>query len=238
MSNALPKWTDERTAQLTALAGSGTVSQATVASAATALETTPRSVASKLRKLGYDVATVSADTVKTFTDSEAEALVALVTSNSGSFTYGELAAQFAGGKFTARQVQGKILSLELTSHVKETPKVVEAKKYSEEEEAKFVKLVNKGVSLEVLAEKMGRDLNSVRGKALSLLRAGSITAIPKQEHVKAPEVDALEALGDVSGLTVDAIAEKIGKTPRGVKTMLTRRGLNAADYKAKTEKAE
>ena len=31
-------------------------------------------------------------------------------------------------------------------------------------------------------------------------------------------------------MTVEAIAEEIGKTTRGVKTMLTRRGLTAADY--------
>jgi hypothetical protein len=43
----------------------------------------------------------------------------------------------------------------------------------------------------------------------------------------------------VDGMTVDAIAESIGKTARGVKTMLTRRGLTAADYDgaAKKEKA-
>ena len=31
-------------------------------------------------------------------------------------------------------------------------------------------------------------------------------------------------------MTVEAIAESIGKTARGVKTMLTRRSLTAADY--------
>jgi hypothetical protein len=40
-------------------------------------------------------------------------------------------------------------------------------------------------------------------------------------------------------MSVAQIAEKIGKTERGVKTMLTRRGLKAADYDgaAKKEKA-
>ena len=40
-------------------------------------------------------------------------------------------------------------------------------------------------------------------------------------------------------MTVEAIAETIGKTARGVKTMLTRRGLVASDYDgaAKKEKA-
>ena len=37
-------------------------------------------------------------------------------------------------------------------------------------------------------------------------------------------------------MTVEEIAEAIGKTARGVKTMLTRRGLVAKDY-AKKEKA-
>jgi len=31
-------------------------------------------------------------------------------------------------------------------------------------------------------------------------------------------------------MTVEQIAEAIGKTPRGVKTMLTRRGVSASDY--------
>jgi hypothetical protein len=41
-------------------------------------------------------------------------------------------------------------------------------------------------------------------------------------------------------MTVVEIAEAIQKTPRGVKTMLTRRGLAASDYDgaAKREKAE
>ena len=46
-------------------------------------------------------------------------------------------------------------------------------------------------------------------------------------------------LGDISEMTVDSIAEAIGKTARGVKTMLTRRGLVASDYDgaAKKDKA-
>ena len=44
------------------------------------------------------------------------------------------------------------------------------------------------------------------------------------------KVDALTELGDLSGMSVSDIADEIGKTQRGVKTMLTRRGLTAADY--------
>ena len=53
---ALPKWTDERTSALESFVGDESpVSQATVANAAEELETSVRSVSSKLRKMGYDV---------------------------------------------------------------------------------------------------------------------------------------------------------------------------------------
>ena len=59
---ALPKWTDERTAQLTAFVGSESpVSQDTVAEAAEELETSTRSISSKLRKMGYEVELASSD---------------------------------------------------------------------------------------------------------------------------------------------------------------------------------
>ena len=39
-------------------------------------------------------------------------------------------------------------------------------------------------------------------------------------------------------MTVEAIAEEIGKTPRGVKTMLTRRGISAVDYDGASKAAK
>lgn len=230
----LPKWTEERTATLEQMAGTGTVSQDTVAKMAEVLETSTRSVSSKLRKLGYDVAPVATVAVKTFSDEETEALAAFVEANSGNMTYGEIAEAFAGGKFNSRQVQGKILSLELSSHVKATPKVAAEKKFTDDEEARLVKYANKGLFLEEIAEKLGKGLNSVRGKALALLRAEQITSIPKQRDKKPEPTDPFEGL-DVQNMTVTEIAETTGKTPRGVKTMLTRRGIDAADYKAKVK---
>ena len=52
---ALPKWTDERTQQLVSFVGdTSPISQAMVADAAEDLETSTRSVSSKLRKMGRD----------------------------------------------------------------------------------------------------------------------------------------------------------------------------------------
>ena len=101
-------------------------------------------------------------------------------------------------------------------------------------------MVQDGAFVEAIADALDRSVNSVRGKALSLLRSGDIDAIPRQETTKGTSKDdPLADLTDIGGMTVEAIAEAIGKTARGVKTMLTRRGLSAADYDgaAKKEKA-
>jgi hypothetical protein len=233
-----PKWTEERTAQLVDSIGDETpVSRSTVAELAETLATSTRSISSKLRKLGYDVELASA-TPRAFSDEVTEALRDFVANNSGNYTYAEIAENFPGD-YTAKAIQGKILSMELTSHVKEAPKVEHAKSYSADEEALVLKLIGEGKFVEEIADAVGKTVQSVRGKALSLQRAGQIDAMPKQRDVKGPAADPLDTLGDVSALSVAQIAEQIGKTERGVKTMLTRRGLKAVDYDgaAKKEKA-
>ena len=234
---ALPKWTDERTQQLTDFVGSESpVSQATVANAADELETSVRSVSSKLRKMGFDVELASASQSKAFSDEQESTLSNFVQDNSGSYTYAEIAENFEGGHFSAKSIQGKILSMQLTEHVKPAPKVETVKSYNEDEEVTFVNMVNDGAYIEQIAESLGRSVNSIRGKALSLLRAGEINAIPKQEHVTGnSKADPLADM-DISDMSVEDIADEIGKTVRGVKTMLTRRGLQCADYNGAARK--
>jgi hypothetical protein len=238
---AVPKWNDERTAALTTFVGDESpVSQATVAGAAENLETSARSVSSKLRKMGYEVELASTSSSKAFTAEQESTLATFVNDNSGNYTYAEISQYFENGTFTAKQIQGKILSMELTSHVKPAPVRETVKTYTDEEETQFIELVQKGSYVEDIAEAMGRSVNSVRGKALSLLRAGSIDAIPVQATTKgSAKVDPLAEIDDTSTLTVEEIATTIGKTVRGVKTMLTRRGLIASDYDgaARKEKA-
>ena len=155
--------------------------------------------------------------------------------NSGEYTYAEIADQFEDGEFSAKQIQGKILSLEMTDHVKPAPKKVAEKKYSEEEEATFVSMARAGKFLEEIAEVLEKTVQSVRGKALSLTRTGQLESIPAQRDRAPEKVDFFEDLGadKIAELTVAELSEQSGKTPRGVRTILTRRGYDAADYKAK-----
>ena len=238
---ALPKWTDERTEQLVSFVGdTSPISQAMVAEAAEDLETSTRSVSSKLRKMGYDVELASSVSNRTFTDEQEATLQAFVTDNSGQYTYADIASSFEGGHFSAKSIQGKILSMELTSHVKPAEKPESVRTYSPEEEATFTQMVNDGSFVEEIAEALGKSVNSIRGKALSLLRSGDINAIPKQKETKgSSKADPLAEVNDIESMNVEDIADEIGKTVRGVKTMLTRRGLTCADNDgaARKEKA-
>lgn len=235
------KWNDETVATLLGIVnGESPVSPATVEKAAAALEVSSRSVASKLRQLDVEVASMAKEKVATFNVEQGTALAEFVTANAGKFTYKEIAEQFPG-EFSAKQIQGKLLALELTDKVKPTEKVEVARTYSPEQEATFVKMANAGKFIEEIAIALGKEVASVRGKALSLTRAGQISEIPKQKQSHAKDVvDAVGALGDaIKGMTVAAIATAVDKTERGVRTLLTRRGLTVADYdgKAKQEKA-
>lgn len=223
-------WNDQTEAQLLALVDGVTpVSQERVAEIAAELGTTARSIGAKLRKMevAVDKATPRAST---WAPEEEAQLRSFVEGNSGAMTYAEIAAAFNGGKYTSKQIQGKLLNMELFTHVKPTVKPATVRLYSEAEEARFVELVNGGASIEVLVAEFNRPVASIRGKALSLTRSGHIEKMPHQEVKTAKEaVDALAGL-DIASMTVEAIAEKTGKTVRGIKSTLSRRGLKAADY--------
>lgn len=237
------KWSDEIVAKLVSLTNSeNPVTPATVASIATALEVSERSVASKLRQLDMPVASLAKEKVAAFTADEGAALKDFVNANAHNLTYKEIAEQFSSAKFSAKQVQGKILALELTGSVKATEKVEAVRTYTDAEEATFVSMVNSGSFIEDIATALNKTVASVRGKALSLTRQEKIKAIPAQKESHAKDsVDPVTALGTaIATMTVEAIAKATEKTERGIKTLLTRRGIKVADYDgaAKAEKVK
>ncbi len=240
---ATKNWSDEAVATLLGTVGNvSPVTAELVQAAADALGKSTRSIASKLRSLDREVASLAVAKPPAFTQDEGDQLARFVQTNSGNYTYAEIAEKFMGGKFRAKQIQGKLLALELTGAVKPAEKVEAVSKYNATEEVKFVEMVNAGAFIEDIATAMGKEINSVRGKALSLQRKGQIAKMPAQRtsHAKT-QVDPLESLGDkVAKMTVAEIAEATDKTTRGIKTMLTRRGVACADYDgvAKKEKAE
>ena len=240
MSESTKKWNDAAVATLLNTVGQDRpVSVASVTAASEALELSARSVASKLRQLGIEVASMAKEKVATFSADQSVALAAFVNANPGAFTYKEIADQFPG-EFTAKQIQGKLLALELTGSVKPTEKIETARTYTEAEEATFISMAKQGKFIEEIAAALNKSAASVRGKALSLTRSNAIDKIPAQQVSLAKEaVDAVAALGDgISSMTVAAIAAAVDKTERGVRTLLTRRGIKVADYDGASKKAK
>ena len=234
-------WSDEAVDQLMSIVGNQSpVSVEAVERAAEALGKTTRSIASKLRQLDREVASLAKEKTSAFTADEGADLAEFVQANAGNLTYKEIAENFAGGKFSAKQIQGKLLALELTGSVKPAEKVEVARTYTEAEEAKFVSMAQSGRFIEEIAEALGKSVASVRGKALSLTRKGQIDKIPAQRESHAKEsVDPVSALGDkIHGMTVAEIAAAVDKTERGLRTLLTRRGIKVADYDGAAKKAK
>jgi len=241
MTEKTKKWSDEAVAQLTNMVGNQSpVSVDTVEHAAETLGFTTRSVASKLRQLDFDVASMAKEKISAFTADEGVELAEFVQNNSGTFTYKEIAEQFVGGKFSAKQIQGKLLALELTGSVKPAEKVEVARTYSDAEEAKFIAMAESGSFIEDIATALNKSVASVRGKALSLTRKGQIAKIPAQRVSHAKEtVDPVTALGSaIASMTVTDIAKAVDKTERGLRTLLTRRGIKVADYDGAAKKAK
>jgi hypothetical protein len=245
MSNTLPKWNEDREATLVSAVGKESpVSAVTVEAAATKLETTAKSVAAKLRKMGHKVESMAKVVTKSYSEAEEAELKSFLEANPEGYTYAEIAAAVLSGSKSTKQIQGKILSMELTKLVKPTPKVEREKVYSDAEEAKLFKMLTSGkdMFIEDIADTMGKAVNSIRGKILSITRteAGKNIKIPKQRVYKSKDtVDPIAALGDdVANMTVAEIAEAIDKTERGVKTMLTHRGISCKGHDGAKKQAK
>jgi len=239
MSTTKINWNEQVTQQLVSLAGESPVSQATVAALAEQLGTTPRSIGAKLRKLGYEVDKAVAKSSAWSAEQES-ALSEFVRANANAMTYAEIAATFQNGEFSSKQVQGKLLNMELFHLVKRTEKQAAPRTYTPEEEVRFVEMVNAKAPIEEIAAEFARSVNSIRGKALSLFRSGHIAAMPIQSTSTAKEVADIFAGLDIANMSVADIAAKTGKTERGIKSTLSRRGLSATDYNgaAKREKLD
>ncbi len=243
MTEKSKKWSDSAVSTLLEVVGNESpVSASTVERAAETLGEgfTVRSVAAKLRQLDHEVASMAKEKTSAFTEDESDALADFVDANANNLTYKEIAEHFAGGKFSAKQIQGKLLAMEMTGLVKPAEKVEVARTYSDYEEAKFIAMAESGRFIEEIAEALGKSVASVRGKALSLTRKGQIAKIPAQRESHAKDqVDPIVALGDqIANMTVAEIAARVDKTERGLRTLLTRRGINVADYKGADKKAK
>lgn len=232
-------WNEENTNKLTGLVGaieSGEVSRETVESVADEFGTSSRSIGNKLRNLGYTVQK-AAEKASLWSEAQEAQLTSVLEGNSQKYTYAELETVLDMG-FTAKQIQGKVLSMELFSHVRKAEPKAAKRDYTPEQDASFVQMCKSGATIEDLVEHFGKSAARIRGKALSFLRTKEIDAMPTQKTSTAKaQKDALEGL-DVANMAVEDIAEQSGHSVRGIKSMLSRRGITAANYDGAAKRAK
>jgi len=226
------EYTDEMVARMSEVAETG-LDEAKIEALVAEFEFPRRSVTAKLRKLNFDVPK-KPGAAPVFSATETDALSGYLSANEGNFTAEEIAEHFAadwGREVTARQINGKALSMEMTGSIKAAEKKVTPRTYTEAEEATIANMVEAGKFLEEIAESVGKPVNSVRGKLLSMqLKA-------PQRDKKAAKSDAYEGIEEMLENTVEELAAHFDKTPRGVKTVLTRRGLACKDHTPKAAAA-
>jgi hypothetical protein len=223
------EYTDEMVARMEEVCANG-VTEELVQSLCEEFEFPRRSVTAKLRKQGFDVPH-KPKAAPTFTEAETQELREFLEANSGEHTAEEVASQIAGGKFSARQINGKALSLELTGAIKPAEKKAAVRTYTEAEEAQIQEMAESGAFIEDIAEALGKTVQSIRGKLLSM----KLTA-PQREK-KNTKTDAYEGIEDMAAdMTVEELAAHFDKSERGVKTVLSRRQLAAKDYTPKSMK--
>lgn len=238
MSTNKITWNEETTNTLqAAVAGMDVVSQATVAKLAEDMGGSTRSVGAKLRKLGFEVEKASAK-ASAWTPEMEDQLTNFLAANEGTHTYAEIAqVLFSGAGITDKQVQGKILSMELTGSVKPAPKREAKRTYTPEQEETYVEMALANESLEAIAEALGVSVVSARGKGLSLVREGRLEAQPVQATSTATRrKDPLDGL-DVAGSTLEALGVATNMSARGLKNMLTRRGISCLDHDGAKKRA-
>lgn len=238
MSTNKITWNEENTNILAAaVEGLDVVSQAKVAEIANVMGASTRSIGAKLRKMGLEVEKVSAK-ASAWTPEMEQELATFLQNNEGAYTYGEIAqVLFSTSGITDKQVQGKILSMELTHAVKPAPKCEAKRTYTPEQEDVYIQMANENASLEQIAEALGVTVVSARGKGLSLVREGRLTAQPVQATSTAVRrKDPLDGL-DVAGSTLETLCEATNMSARGLKNMLTRRGISCLDHDGAKKRA-
>jgi hypothetical protein len=221
------EYTEEMVARMESVCANG-VTEEIIEQLCAEFEFPRRSVTAKLRKQGFDVPH-KPKAAPTFTEEETAELREFLEANDGTHTAEEIAEAIAGGKFSARQINGKALSLELTGAIKPAEKKAAPRTYSAEEEARIAELVEGGAFIEDIAAELNKTVQQIRGKLLSMKLSAP------QRDKKAAKTDAYEGIEELASKhTVAELAAHFDKSERGVKTVLSRRKLSATDYTPKS----
>lgn len=209
------KYTDEMDSTIVAAVteANGLATKEVIADLSDELDVPARSLAYRMRNV-LELDVESTTKAPSFTADETETFLELAD---GTKTAEEIAVVMDK---TPAQVRGKNLACKTTlaPSEKAEPK---AKVYSDAEEVRIEALVEDGKFLEEIAAAMGREVNSIRGKLLSMkLKAPQRDHVAVKTAVYTDEIVADLVTRVAAGETLDQIVEATGLNVRGLKSKL------------------
>lgn len=216
------KWTDELTEKLISKVKDvkGEIPYSTVETLAQEFETSTRSIAGKLRSLGYQVGRKVVTKTKSYSEKE-EALIKQMVEQ-GAYIE-DIAAKLGR---EVKQIRGKLLSMKLTAPTK-NKKEPRKKTYTPEEEEKIRQMVEQGAFIEDIAEALGRTVPQIRGKLLSMRLKAPMKNKKEKVSNKIYTDEVIAKITEMfkAGKTETEIAEELGLKKAGLHRKLVQLGL-------------
>jgi hypothetical protein len=216
------KWTQEITDTLIEKVKDvqGEIPYNVVETIAGEFDVSARSVAGKLRSLGYAVAKKTITATKNYNEKE-EALIKQMVSQ-GAFIE-DIAARLGR---EVKQIRGKLLSMKLTAPTK-NKKEPKKKSYSPEEEAKIAQLVESGAFIEDIADALGKTVPQIRGKLLSMKLKAPMKNKKEKGSNKVYTDEVVEKITAMfkEGKTTEQIAEELELSPVSLHRKFVQLGL-------------
>jgi DNA-binding CsgD family transcriptional regulator len=216
------KWTEELVAKLVEGLDKNTeVPYSKCQEIAENLNISDRSVTGKLRVLGFKVGRKTKPG-KVYTPEDEERIRKMVEKG---YTQKQIADKL--GK-DIKSIGGKLLAMGIKGVERGVPKKEAApKKFTEAEEAKIKELAENGAYVEEIADALGKTVQQIRGKLVSMKISGVPTKNKKTATKKVytdAVVEQVKALA-AEGKSVEEIAEALELNEKGLRSKMGKLGL-------------
>ena len=190
-------------------------------------EFSERSLASKIRSLGYKVeAKGKVVTPKRYTEQE-EAIIRELCKDPQNLPFQEDVAEKVGK--STKSIGGKLISMGIYGVKKRDLKAPAVKLFTEADEDVIMAMIsdNDEVFIEDMAEKLGKSVKQVRGKLAGMRIKGVKTRNKAAAKPKVYTEEVVEGIKEdlANGMSLTDIAKVRGLNERGMQTTLTRLGV-------------
>lgn len=187
------------------------------------LNTSSTELCKALHYLGFTIQNYITSKNKAWNINDENELLDFIRENEGKLTFADLARMVCGGKYSARQVTGKVAALGLSSLVVSTT----YKRFSDEETESLINLLHLGCEYPQIIQELGKSTHSIGRKISYLKKEGLIT----QRDIDFP----VGLAYDTEHLLLAEVARLHSISITLAKFLMRRYKLNCIDFKGAEE---